>query len=389
MCATVNHPLKMAANTVLCGDNPTACGDCQTIAKHWPNVSNVTNVEPIYLAQAIIYSVELPVSIVGLILNIVFICRKKTNFLVRVFVYTSIPITLFLVVFWFVNIPAFNPDQLVRICLYFHEKQFVPMFWTSILILSFCISIILITTLCNHTFECECCPRRYARMNPSTLRHVCLIILEVLFVTSTVAGPVLVSLSMFALSIGRAVSPSTQLNFDIVSFILTITENKGEATIVLSYFFAIPLTVIIISVVALLVEFYTLCKQIARRGRATVIKEMVIFVVHLVVTIVSSIAFILSITRSIVVHIMQTVLLTLMSLFPLVVFVYMRCSFHTFPREDRRAGNLNRRDLQTAGLRTNPPSTRVSLPSDTGAHAPNFLSPSTAEPTDVTPLLSN
>ena len=33
------------------------------------------------------------------------------------------------------------------------------------------------------------------------------------------------------------------------------------------------------------------------------------------------------------------------------------------------------------------PSTRISLPSDTAAHAPNFLSPSTAEPTDVTPLL--
>ena len=29
---------------------------------------------------------------------------------------------------------------------------------------------------------------------------------------------------------------------------------------------------------------------------------------------------------------------------------------------------------------TNPPSTRVSLPTDTAEHAPNFLSPSTAEP---------
>ena len=38
---------------------------------------------------------------------------------------------------------------------------------------------------------------------------------------------------------------------------------------------------------------------------------------------------------------------------------------------------------------TAPPSTRVSLPSDTAAHAPNFLSPSTAEPTEVTPLIVN
>ncbi len=37
---------------------------------------------------------------------------------------------------------------------------------------------------------------------------------------------------------------------------------------------------------------------------------------------------------------------------------------------------------------TNPPSTRVSLPTDTAAHAPNFLSPSTAEPSEVTPLIN-
>ncbi len=37
---------------------------------------------------------------------------------------------------------------------------------------------------------------------------------------------------------------------------------------------------------------------------------------------------------------------------------------------------------------TNPPSTRVSLPTDTAEHAPNFLSPSTAEPSEVTPLIN-
>ncbi len=36
---------------------------------------------------------------------------------------------------------------------------------------------------------------------------------------------------------------------------------------------------------------------------------------------------------------------------------------------------------------TNPPSTRVSLPTDTAEHAPNFLSPSTAGPSEVTPLI--
>ncbi len=38
---------------------------------------------------------------------------------------------------------------------------------------------------------------------------------------------------------------------------------------------------------------------------------------------------------------------------------------------------------------TNPPSTRVSLPTDTAEHAPNFLSPSTAESSEVTSLINN
>ena len=157
---------------------------------------------------------------------------------------------------------------------------------------------------------------------------------------------------------------------------------------VLRYIVVIPFTVILYSVLALLVVFCNLSNR--RRGRGTVLKEIVILVLHLLLTIVSGIVCVFSITNKLFeLQVVQTVLLTLMSLFPLVVFVYMRCSFRTSPREDRRAGNLNRRDLQTAGLRTAPPSTRVSLPSDTAAHAPNFLSPSTAEPTDVTPLLSD
>ena len=212
-CTPVYHSHKMATSTVPCVDNPTACGDCQTIAQHWPNVSNFTNVEPIYLAQAIIFSVELPVSLVGVILNIIFVCRKKTNFLVRVFVYTSIPTALFLVIFWFVNIPAFNPQQLAGICLYFHDKQFVAMFWISILSLSFCIGMITLVTLYRYR-GIPCCPRRQVVRNPSRSRLVCSFILEVLFVVLTVGIPALVSLTMFAFSIGfleQSVEPRNQI----------------------------------------------------------------------------------------------------------------------------------------------------------------------------------
>ncbi len=85
--------------------------------------------------------------------------------------------------------------------------------------------------------------------------------------------------------------------------------------------------------------------------------------------------------------IVQTVISSLLSCFPLLVFGYMCYSFRSRTRHVRFA---NRADIETAGpgLRTAPPSTRVSLPTDTADHAPNFLSPSTAEPSEVTPLIN-
>ena len=59
--------------------------------------------------------------------------------------------------------------------------------------------------------------------------------------------------------------------------------------------------------------------------------------------------------------------------------VYMCVSIHQDVEERRIAND---------GLVTMPPSSRVSLPTDTAEHAPNFLSPSTAEPSEVTPLLT-
>ena len=56
--------------------------------------------------------------------------------------------------------------------------------------------------------------------------------------------------------------------------------------------------------------------------------------------------------------------------------------------------NLRRRvptkaQVPATNRHTTPPSTRVSLPTDTAEHAPNFLSPSTAGPSEVTLLIIN
>ena len=71
----------------------TAC-DCIVLqclnSGIFPNISRIS---PVYLAQAVLHSVDLPISFVGMILSLVLICRKKTNFLVRVFVYSTFPLT--------------------------------------------------------------------------------------------------------------------------------------------------------------------------------------------------------------------------------------------------------------------------------------------------------
>ena len=66
---------------------------------------------------------------------------------------------------------------------------------------------------------------------------------------------------------------------------------------------------------------------------------------------------------------------------PALFLLYICTSTQKSQRDTQRHHNST--------LPTAPPSTRVSLPTDTAAHAPNFLSPSTAEPTEETSLIKN
>ncbi len=56
--------------------------------------SRYESIPKLILAQKVLFSLELLFSIIGLVLNIAFICRKKTNFLVRLFIYSSVATTL-------------------------------------------------------------------------------------------------------------------------------------------------------------------------------------------------------------------------------------------------------------------------------------------------------
>ena len=314
----------------------------------------------VFIVQAVVLSVVFPLSFVGMVLNIVFVCRRKTNFLVRRIVYVTVITTLQLGALWLWSIPAFKRDEsMFNFCdeveqVYTSAADIGLVWITAILVCS--IYFTLVTKLCG------CFSRRRPWSDRSRL------LLEFTFVMITLlAGSVLNVLAYLYLNEFD--------NFPLQIIIIVIPP----AIVLISF----------IGNVILTIWFCTLWRrQIARRR--DVLKEIGIFFALFFFTL-----FVFGLDLcSVLFHfftpalvITQIVLSPPLSCFPLLVFGYMCYSFRSRTRHVRFA---NRADIETAGpgLRTAPPSTRVSLPTDTADHAPNFLSPSTAEPSEVTPLIN-
>ena len=168
----------------------TACGCLLIIQPDYflPNISQ-THFAPFYVAQAVLHSVDLPMSLIGTILSLVFICLKKTNFLVRVFAYSTFPLTLLLMMLWLNNFAAFKPSQSLYGYCNSVLELYLPGLAVSLWIigvLSFTISITLLQKLCSAT--CDCCLRQPQRNRLSPRVSVCL---EVLFVMVAIMVPLL------------------------------------------------------------------------------------------------------------------------------------------------------------------------------------------------------
>ena len=317
-----------------------------------------TTLPDVFIAQAVVLSVVFPLSFVGMVLNIVFICRRKTNFLVRRIVYMTVITTLQLGVLWLWSSPAFKRDEsMFNFCakvqrVYFSVAQSGVVWTMAILVCS--INFTLVTKLCG------CFSRRRPRSDRSRL------LLECIFVMMTLLAGIVLSVLEYYLNLGM--------------YLLIF----------------IPPALVLISLignVVLTIWFCTLWRrQIARRR--DVLKEIGIFFALFFFTLfvlgLDFCTIVVVLTLNLImppVVITQIVLSSPLSCFPLLVFGYMCYSFRSRTRCVRFA---NRADIETAGpgLQTAPPSTRVSLPTDTADHAPNFLSPSTAEPSEVTPLMN-
>ena len=315
--------------------------------------NSTTTVPDVYIAEAAVLSVMFPLSFIGMVLNIVFICRKKTNFVVRRMVYLTVITTLQLGALWFASIPAFKRDDLLyQFCVdggILYMSAITSSLWMmSILFCSVYFN--LVTKL----YGCSCCFSRR--------QNYCLEFL----------------LIMITLLIGLVFGVFTHKIVTSISLIIDI-----DLDVAATCFFSLPVAIVMISVIGntslICIWFCRWRRQIAIKRRATAI------LVQHEIKVLKLLLFLIGyfVLHSWLPALGQTIFETVMSLFPLLTF---GCLCYSFCSRTRHVSA----DIETAGpgLQTAPPSTRVSLPTDTAEHAPNFLSPSTNEPSEVTPLIT-
>ena len=324
-------------------------------------------VGPTYYVQVAVIAMSFVCSMLGLILDVVFICRKKTNFLVRLFVYLMVATSF----------------EIGSACLYgtffiCQGGQPDPYMYTNLdfVIAVYCVGVeaaiastINVTLMINlYTYTCgsssnTCASCWRNRMN-SYLKCV-----EAIFVTFLFGFPVLIPIV-------------NNFNNLIILCIFVVTF--------------IPVLPNLLCNVVLLIWFCWLRRRrVARVRTSTVLKEMALFYLLLFTTIlVWAFMFLSTLSDTMLILLLLTVLSVFIGILPYLLLLYMWLSFRSSPRQVRIARDENRNvhinpGTTGPGLETAPESTRVSLPSDTAEHAPNFLSPSGDETSEITPLLNN
>ena len=308
-------------------------------------------------------------SVLGVILDIVFICRKKTNLLIRLFVYLMVSSTIELgsaclhnIIWILVSKQCFGYaiDLFSIISSYCFCMEAVTVCF---------INVMLMTQIFNYMcairsrLTCVSCWRNQINSHQKCMKAI--------FVTVLFGLPILITIIYYVLLLLLSLS-----DYGYHPGLLTILS-------CLQFLIVIPLILNLLCNVALLVWFCWL----RRRGVAGVIsrkvlKELALFFLLLFATLLYWVFIILP-------HLVE--LAIFIAILPYLLLLYMWLSFRRSMRQVRITHGENRNlhiNPRTTGLETAPQSTRVSLPTDTADHAPNFLSPSGDETTEVTSLLN-
>ena len=321
-------------------------------------------------------------SIVGLVVELISICRNKSNFLLRLFVYLSVAVSISLGMFslhlysyWDQNNKTFCAISDTILYYSFTAEQ----------LLIFSINIVLLYKVYSSIFRtCMC---RWTEH----LTKSCYKLLEVLFIVIHLGIPVIAASILIGLR-----NPDDLYNW-------TICHNQGEKhsstnqecngqkkILILRQLVPVSVNLIlsIVCVTSLLIWLLWLQgKQFLRARIRTINKEIGLWLGYLI-------TYCLFWTILVSLEDLQLIAFPLYPIThiatPISFFVYTCVSIRHRHKKNRSAHedyHNVRVDPHTTGLQTAPPSTRISLPSDTADHAPNFLSPE--ELSEVTPLMNN
>ena len=355
---------------------------------HWPLESDDpyrSQINPQdYYIQVATSSVSFFFSLLGVILDIIFICRIKTNFMVRLFVYLMVATTM--------ELGAACPRSIFMIHVIHQSctsinRQLVDLFF---IIAVYClwvqavtvcsIDVTLLTKIYKYTCGATSSTTTQCHAVASCWRNRNLKCMEALFLTVLFGLPVVITIIVLTSIIESS------------SSIWSISNSASSLHLIA----AIPVLFNLLCNIGLIVVlpvwfFWLRRRQVARVRTRAVLKETGLFVLLLFST--PFVWLFLNFWNSYLdSEIYSTAILSVfLGVLPYGLLVYMWLSFRSSARRVRIVQNENR-DLRipprTTGLETAPQSTRVSLPTDTADHAPNFLSPSGDETTEVTPLLN-
>ncbi len=318
------------------------------------------NISDIELQEIMIVSIisTLLLLVPALILQLFFICRYKSTFLHRQFLYTT-----FVVILLYIISIVYTSTVDVGCPSFFRS---LTNYITFVEILQMTtIHLLLLYQLCKHMktrtiqrLQTLCC-----NIRPHLWHDVMIVCIQL--------GP-----------------PLPILIADLVVRLKTPFESTKLLFAVENYYILLPLLAVnillgLICIVLLVLWFGMLWKRRLLKSKMKfVCTQMGHIILVLVVLLVGNI--LLLPASLITYHKYGLVVTFIMQTFPPVSFsVYILMSIRNL-----RIKVTSKALVPVTNRHTNPPSTRVSLPTDTAEHAPNFLSPSMSVPSEVTPLIN-
>ena len=321
-------------------------------------------------------------NLVGLTAEFIFVCTKKNTFLLRLYVYMSIAVTVSVGSYSSFILMYFWPEDII-LCQITHS---ILQYSAAVeLTLVFFINIILLYKVGS---SCRLSQGKSILMLSESNRKY----LEVLFVFLNFGIPA-VALSVF-LAIERKAGVCFTIKHSLECYI-----EKGYVFIEVLIFHTIPVLLdSIVSLLCVCVLLMWLCwlrtKLYLKARMKTVIKEIGAWLGFLVVYCLAEVLIELSdYTNNAVIKFVAFVSYPVLhTSVPVLFFIYLCVNLCPCCRKKLvHHEAVHRRPestVQTDRLQTTPKSSRISLPTDTVAHAPDFLSPIEEESAEVSPLLA-